>query len=139
MNCYDLIELLENENIVVAYYLDEIFYDENDDEINLNEFHDDESDVDDEIHDKFQYLIENYEYEYELIVECFNDDVDELKKKIENVDDEIHVVDVNQYENTIELIYRNEWWIINLLTFFSFFSFIFSGMKNMLLFLLMML
>ena len=108
MNCNKLIELLENENNVVNYYLNEIFYDD-DVEIDVDEFYNDEIQIDDEFDDKFEYLIKNYSYDYELIIEIqIDDDVDELKKHIENVDDEIHIVDEIQYDETIELIYRNK-------------------------------
>ena len=108
MNCNKLIELLENENDVVNYYLNEIFYDD-DVEIDVDEFYNDEIQIDDEFDNKFEYLIKNYSYDYELIIEIqIDDDVDELKKHIENVDDEIHIVDEIQYDKTIELIYRNK-------------------------------
>ena len=98
MNCYELIELLENLN--VEFLFDEIFIDDEYNEISYN-------DIDDDIDDKFDYMINNYDYDYdyELVIEIDDDvDVDELKKEIENVDDEIEIV----YNDEFELIYRNK-------------------------------
>ena len=103
MNCNKLIELLENENDVVNYYLNEIFYDD-DVEIDVDEFYNDEIQIDDEFDNKFEYLIKNYSYDYELIIEIqIDDDVDELKKHIENVDDEIHIVDEEHFKVNVRV------------------------------------
>lgn len=103
MNCYEIIELLENEynDDEIEYYFNEIFYDENDNELTYDDI---KYDID-EIDDIFEYMLKNYDYDYELTIE-FDDEINvyDIINKIKKIDNTIHIISFNKSY----IVYRND-------------------------------
>ena len=101
MNSYKIIELLEkNYDENVEFQFIEIFYDDDENKIEIND------------DDEFEYAIKNYQYDYIVYIEILNDDVD-VKKLIHELY-ELHdenEIDVEFDELNDEIVIKNKEWL----------------------------